>query len=204
MVRRTIPIAHSVLGMIAALSVSFGVSRALAVTPATSKVDPGEVHVAVYEAVLQSWLGTDYSPALIAEQLSSAPKANDRDLSDCLKGLDFQPPASGGPVLSSLRGMRFARKGVRLIDRADWHAADGPLVTHVNQGQTKSLDSDLDRAMAHSLISFSRIQFDRSGDWALLSFSSVCGALCGSGSTLLMHKSHNTWKVFRRCDQWIS
>lgn len=183
MVRRTIPIAHSVLGMIAALSVSFGVSRVLAVTPATSKVDPGEVHVAIYEAVLQSWLGTDYSPALIAEQLSSAPKATDRDLSDCLKGLNFPPPASGSPVLSSLRGMRFARKGVRLIDRAD---------------------SDLDRAMAHSLISFSRIQFDRSGDWALLSFSSVCGALCGSGSTLLMHKSHNTWKVFRRCDQWIS
>jgi hypothetical protein len=190
--------------MIAALSVSFGVTRALAVTPAPSKADSGEVHVAVYEAVLKSWLGTDHSPALIAEQLSSAPKATDPDLSDCVKGLDFQPPPSGGPVLSSLRGMRFARKGVHVIDRANWHPADGPLVTHVNQGQTKSLDSDLDRAMAHSLISFSRIQFDRTGDWALVSFSSVCGALCGTGSALLMHNTHNTWTVFKRCDQWIS
>lgn len=186
------------------MSISIGGNRALAVTPQPPRANSGDVPVEIYEAVLQSWLGTDYSPALVAEQLRSAPNTNDPEFSDCVKGLKFKEPARVTPVLKSLRGVHFARKGVRLIDPEKWHPADGPLVAHVNQGQTKSLDSDLSRAMAHSLISFSRIQFDRTGDWALLSFSSVCGPLCGTGSTLLMHRTNNTWKVFRRCREWIS
>lgn len=204
MARRMTPVGHPILAMAAVLLLNLVLNQALAATPPSLEVDPRQAHLAVYEAVLRSWMGTDYSPILVSEQLSSVPKAGDPDVSDCLKGVDFQPAARVTPALRSLHGARFERKGVHLVDRAKWHPADGPLVAHVNQGNSKSLDSDLDRAMAHSLISFSQIWFDRTGQWALLSFSSVCGGLCGSGSVLLMHKSSNTWKVFRRCGGWVS
>ena len=204
MVQRTTPVGRPVLAAAALLSLQLAANRVLGAIPPSPAEGTRNTQVAVYEAVMRSWLGADYSPVFVSEQLGSAPEATDPDVSDCFRGVTFQPAAPGAPALRSLRGVRFERKGVHLIDRAKWHPADGPLVTHVHQGDTRDLDRDLDRAMAHSLISFSKIEFDQSGRWALVRFSSVCGGLCGSGSTLLMHETRRAWKVFRRCGGWIS
>jgi hypothetical protein len=59
-------------------------------------------------------------------------------------------------------------------------------------------------AFAHALISFSHIRFDRDGRLALLTFSHVCGDLCGAGSTLLLKKSDDGWQVLKQCREWLS
>lgn len=64
-----------------------------------SKPSSREVQVAVYEAVLQSWLGTDHSPALVDERLSAAPKSTDANILDCLKHLDTRSAADTSTAL---------------------------------------------------------------------------------------------------------
>lgn len=175
-----------------------------AVAPASRERAPRQVQVAIYETVLQSWLGSDHRAALVNARLSPAPSATDAVNAECTRGVDFQPAAGDLSALESLRGVRFTRKGVQVIDGATWKPLDGPLMSHLNDGGPDTLKQDLDRAMAHSLITFSKIHLDRSGRWALLSFSSVCGALCGSGATYLLHRDANAWRVFRRCNGWVS
>lgn len=160
--------------------------------------------VAVYDAVLQAWLGADYRSALVDRRLLPAPSAVDRNDSNCMRGVDFHPAAGGSSALRSLRGVSFARKGVRVIDGAIWKPVDDPLMPHRAGDGPRTLNQDIDRAMDHSLITFSQIRFDTSRRWALLRFSSVCGTLCGAGSTYLMHKNSSTWTVFKRCDGWVS
>jgi len=183
----------------------WGGSHAIASPPAYADRAPGpaetpSVEIEVYEAVLRSWFGRSHSGVLVDERLGSAPQPSDEEVSDCLKGVDFRSGAS--PALESLRDAKFKRKGVRLVDGAKWHADDEQLNTAVTHGEFH--DADLERAFEHALSRFSQIQFDKDGRLALLTFSYVCGDLCGSGSTLLMKKSANRWTVMKRCRQWVS
>lgn len=205
MKRRMISVARSILGLLAVvILVIAALGPAVAGLPPSSEATSQKVQVEIYEAVLQSWLGVHHSRTLVDQRLSSAPKIMDPSVTACLKGIDFQPAVRVAPALRSLRHMHIGRKGIRIIDGAKWHSADEPLMAHLNDGGPNKPNQNLSRAMAHSLMSFSKIQFDRTDHWALLSFSSACGALCGTGSTYLMHERNDTWKVFRRCGGWVS
>jgi hypothetical protein len=153
----------------------------------------------VYEAALQSWLDQSDANVLIDERLAPAPTPSDTEISDCVEGVAF---GRGAPALDSLRGAAFKSKNVQLVDGATWQADDQELETAVARGEFH--EADLTRAFAHGLIRFSRIQFDRDGQLALLTFSHVCGDLCGSGSTLLMKKRGTVWKVAKRCRGWAA
>jgi hypothetical protein len=160
---------------------------------------PG-IEIEVYEAALQARFGRLDSNVLIDERLDSAPGVSDKEISECLEGVDFR--LGSLPTLKSLRGATFKRKGVRVVDGATWKADDEQLNNSVAQGEFH--DADLQRAFAHALSSFSQIRFDKDERLALFTFSRVCGELCGSGSTILMKKDTEGWKVTKTCRQWMS
>lgn len=54
------------------------------------------------------------------------------------------------------------------------------------------------------VLSFSRVAFDSKGNYALVYADLQCGALCGSGEWMLMHKEGREWKVVKRYLVWIS
>jgi hypothetical protein len=56
----------------------------------------------------------------------------------------------------------------------------------------------------HGLLTLSRIAFDVSRSYALLSYSYSCGGLCGEGGSLLLVKASGKWVIARRCSTQIS
>jgi hypothetical protein len=156
--------------------------------------------MAVYDAVLASWLGREQSRQFGNEQLSAPPSKNDPEIIECTKGLNFSVAPQAVQVKKSLAGVRFKRNGIELIDGSQWKPADP------GQGVAngKSVEAAVSEGFSKSLISFSQVAFSRDGEDALVKFGMVCGSLCGSGSTIHLHKSATGWAVLTRCGGWIS
>jgi len=72
---------------------------------------------------------------------------------------------------------------------------------HVTDEQ---LDNAVRTAFAGGLFTFSEIGFDRGHRRAIVSYSFVCGSLCGHGNTLILEKTGGKWKVKKQCGGWVS
>ena len=68
----------------------------------------------------------------------------------------------------------------------------------------KQVDDSVKRAFETGLFTLSEIVFDKEHRHAVVSYSFVCGALCGNGDTLILEKIGHTWKVTKRCGGWVS
>jgi hypothetical protein len=66
------------------------------------------------------------------------------------------------------------------------------------------VDQSLKRAFGSALFELSEIVFDKEHRRAVVSYSFVCGELCGNGSTLVLNKVGQGWKVAKRCGGWVS
>lgn len=186
------------------VSIPVGTARGADSTESIQPVGPtvSQIDIEVYEVVLQSWFGSSRSKIQVDEHLEVAPSLSNREVLECLQGVAFQARSGTQADDHSLRGATFKRAGIRVVDGTKWKAEDQQLESTVAKGQFR--DADLRRAFAHALTSFSHIQFDQEGILALLTFSNVCGDLCGGGSTLLMKKSVDRWKVLKRCRGYVS
>jgi hypothetical protein len=163
---------------------------------ADSSISPQEV--AIYEVVLAAWLGKERGRQFVNQELSAPPSKSDPELAECTKGFDFSVAAPD--QRKSLAGVQFKRKGIELIDGSKWKPADP------EQGiaSGESIESAVKEGFSKSLVSFSQIAFSRDGDDALVSFGMVCGGLCGSGSTIHLHKAATGWAIVGHCREWES
>ena len=164
---------------------------------ASSSPSINQEEQAVYETALSSWLGANEAPQLVNVELSAPPSASAPEFRQCAKGLRFSAP---GIAQTSLAGVAFKRRGITLIEGSRWSPVDPGQA--IREG--KSVEGAVEQGNSHSLISFSRIAFTRNGNDALVNMGMVCGMLCGSGSTLHLHKSSSRWTVVGRCGGWIS
>jgi hypothetical protein len=63
----------------------------------------------------------------------------------------------------------------------------------------------VEEAFANGLFTLSEIAFDTESNRALVSYSFICGSLCGSGNTWVFEKIGGEWKrVDRSCGGWVS
>jgi hypothetical protein len=63
----------------------------------------------------------------------------------------------------------------------------------------------VDAAFASGLLTLSEFAFDKTHRYAVMSFSFVCGALCGHGETIIFQKLNGKWnRTERRCGGWVS
>jgi hypothetical protein len=165
--------------------------------PATT-VSPDE-H-AIYEAVLNSWLGPKHGIQLVNRRLGPPPAASAPDYADCAKGLSFAENPADAPKEKILDGATFHPANIELVDRDTWRATD----PDKSIGQGKSIDSAVSEAFSKSLITFSQVSFSSDGKDALVQFGMVCGRLCGTGFTLQMHKSNDQWASVKHCNDYMS
>jgi hypothetical protein len=163
-----------------------------------SSVSPDEI--AVYEVVLSSWLGQEKGRQLVNKQLSAPPSKSDAEFKECANGLDFSGAPHAVQAKKSLTGVQLKGKGIELIDRSQWRPADPE--EGIENG--KSVEAAVREGFSKSLISLSQIAFTRDGQDALVKFGMVCGSLCGSGSTIHLHKSAKGWSILGRCGEWMS
>ena len=185
-----------------ALSLTFAGPAASQVARDAAPISRDEL--GVFEAVLNAWLGAKPGKQLINQRLGPAPSPSDPENADCVKGVRFGPEAGAGRLEGSLIGVQFSRKGLELVDGQKWSPNDRALQEAVRRGPKSGLNQALDQAFSHSLITFSRVAFSHDRKDALVSFGQVCGSLCGTGSTLRLHKTGEHWKISERCGNWIS
>ena len=159
--------------------------------------------VAIYRGILERW----NSNARGLLNVSNRTFPIDRDISDCgcLKGIEPQTMVSAAHSFRILTGDVLAGKNIRLVDEEKQ-----AVIVHSNDPNNsirggKSVETAVNVAFSTGLFSMSEIAFDKEQRRALVSYSFVCGSLCGSGGVWLFEKVDGVWKKSERvCGGWIS
>jgi hypothetical protein len=124
---------------------------------------------------------------------------------ECSRGLEVQSLVSASHSIHALTLAVLPERNIRLVD-ADTQLTiiqhDDP---HNGMARGKSVEKAVNDAFASGLLSMSEIAFDRDHRQALVSYSFVCGSLCGSGGTWLLEKVDGVWRrTDRVCGGWVS
>ena len=158
--------------------------------------------LAIYKTVLARWNEGPRSSL----NVSSRTMPLDRDISDCdcLKGMDVQSLAKATRSFHVLT-RDVLTNGARLVD-AEFQSAivvrNDPM-NSIRNGS--SVDSAVEQGFSNGLFELSEIAFDKERRRAIVSYSFVCGSLCGSGGTWLFEKVDGIWKKSERmCGGWVS
>jgi hypothetical protein len=164
----------------------------------TTAISPDER--AIYETVLTAWLEPNHGRQYVNARLSPPPVASSPDYADCVKGVRFETAAGEPPPEKILPSAAFRLPHIELIDGERWRARDPE--NAIARG--KSIGSAVGEGFSGSLISLSQISFSVDRRDALVSFGMACGRLCGTGFTLLLHRTAAEWSIVTRCGQYMS
>ena len=104
-----------------------------------------------------------------------------------------------------MTGDVLGRNNIRLVD-----ANKQAVIVQSNDPnhsirEGKSVKAAVNRAFSTGLFSMSEIALDKEQQRALVSYSFVCGSLCGSGGVWLFEKVDGAWKKSEHvCGGWVS
>ncbi|MGD0791531.1 MAG: hypothetical protein ABR920_07145 [Terriglobales bacterium] len=167
-----------------------------------------EDEVAIYRAVIQSWVSDDPTSLNVSARTfpldESSPSSGVSEC-ECLKGIQVESLLSAFHSFHYLTPDALPRRNMRLVD-ADKQA----IIVARNDpgniiGKGKPLEGAVRNAFATGLFSMSEIAFDREHRHALVSYSFSCGSLCGNGATFVFEKVGGEWKrTDRMCGGWVS
>jgi hypothetical protein len=158
--------------------------------------------VEIYKTVLARW----NQGSRTSLNVSSRTTPLDRDVSDCdcLKGIDVQSLAKATRSFHLLTRDVLTKKA-RLVD-AELQSAIAGRNDPMNSIQNgSSVKSAVEQGFSNGLFELSEIAFNKERRRAIVSYSFVCGSLCGSGGVWLFEKVDGIWKKSERiCGGWVS
>jgi hypothetical protein len=161
--------------------------------------------IAVYRAVLSTWMFGGKEPLNLAIRTDLFPMEGAFDSHECLKDLDLEPTEDN--VVHRFRPEDLALlkpANIRLVDRdaQEKEVDENDPGKAIRQG--KSIDSALKNGFAHGIAWFSEIRFDKSHTHAVVFYGFRCGSLCGNGGTAILEKANGVWKLKSQCSSWMS
>lgn len=171
--------------------------------PLTSK------QLAIYRVVLVNYLkgsGRVLNLANITEPFDEPDTA-------CVPGLDSRVAKRSASTVHRIASSFVAGTKITLVDSSRQQATikeSDPqnLMRKALDDHQKITDEQLDQSVKSAfdtgLFTLSEIAFDRDHRRAVLSYSFVCGRLCGNGNTLVLRKVGHNWKVLKRRGGWVS
>jgi hypothetical protein len=177
--------------------------------PSVSDTPLASEQIAVYRAVLGVYLkGSDgvLNLANITEPLDGIDTA-------CARGLDAGVAKESASIVHRIAPSTVADTKIDLVDSDRQQATikdNDPqnLMRKAIDDHQKITDEQLDQslkiAFGTGLFTLSEIVFDREHRRAAVSYSFVCGGLCGNGNTLVFKKVGHSWKVAKRSGGWVS
>jgi hypothetical protein len=122
-----------------------------------------------------------------------------------LRGIDPQNFARAAHSFRILTSDVLDAKNIRLVDADKQTKAVETNDPRSSIRQGKSVETAVTRAFSTGLFSVSEIAFDKEHLRALVSYSFVCGSLCGSGGVWVFEKVGGAWKKSGRvCGGWVS
>jgi len=160
---------------------------------------------AVYRAVLKQWLAGDRDPLNVSVATYPLDVLSETLTCECLKGIDHRSLLLASNSMHSLTSDILPRENVRLVDPDSRKrlAADNDMGNSI--ASNRSVETAVDEAVRNGLFSLSEIAFDTEHRRAIVSYSFVCGLLCGSGRTLVLEKICDEWKPAEfECGGWVS
>lgn len=167
-----------------------------------------EDEVGIYKAVIQEWGARDVT-SLNVSAMTSPLEANSTSTAlidcACATGIQLESLIRASRTYHKLTPEILRTERVRLVDPTK----QAPIVRTNDPANAlkrgRSLNDAVENAFAHGLFSLSEIAFDKEHKHALVSYSFVCGSLCGSGSTRIFEKTGSEWKrTTRSCGGWVS
>lgn len=195
----------------AVLLIFFGASvlgNARRAEPAKSDVPLSADEIAIYEAVLQQYVGRKEADRLNVSVRTYPFDPNSHRsgvTADCLRGIELQNLAKVVLTFHVLTPNLLTVKNMRLVDPDKQTQVVRENDPDKTMRKGKSVSQAVNDAFSTALFSLSEIAFDKENRHAVVSYSYWCGALCGHGSTLVFEKVGNTWKKMdRHCGGWIS
>ena len=159
--------------------------------------------VAIYQDVIESW--NSGSPGLLNVSNRTYPIEHEVPDCGCLKGIEVQSIADAARSFHVLTTGLLRGRAIRLVD-ADKRAV---IVRSNDPGNSthegEPIGTVVSGAFSRGLFSMSEVAFDKDHRRALVSYSFVCGSLCGSGGMWLFEKVDGVWKKSDRvCGGWVS
>lgn len=164
--------------------------------------------IAVYRAVLKEYLnGSDDGL-----NLANLTVPLDRSEKECFKGME-SADWNISPVVHRLEPTLISKTKIVLVDpdrQASAIKQNDPqnlmkkAIDDHEEVTDKQVEQSVRQAFQSALFSLSEIVFDKKHHRAVVAYSFHCGMLCGNGSTLLLKKVGQDWKVTKRCGGWIS
>ncbi|HWW18413.1 MAG TPA: hypothetical protein VNY81_07335 [Candidatus Saccharimonadales bacterium] len=167
--------------------------------------------VAVYRAVLTDYLKEDKSPLNLNSETELFDRSRDSFDQGCAKGIDLE--TTPAPMIHELDRRVATSHGIVLVDaeRQQKKIAENDPQNTIKKGvdshekvSEKQLKDSVTQAFSTGLFTFSEIAFDKQHRRAVVSYSFVCGGLCGQGRTVVLKNLGQTWKIINGCGGWIS
>jgi hypothetical protein len=178
-----------------------GAKLAVSLNPLTAE------ELAVYNAVLAGWISKDTPVVNLADRtvpLGGADPAGG-GAPGCGKGLDLEllsPTLVHEFHVGDVAKLGSAKIVLVNSKRGDQDVKENDPWKSIQKG--RSVEDSVRNGFAHGLFTLSEIQFDKKHEHAIVSYSFVCGGLCGNGATVILEKSNGGWRVAKQCDGWIS
>jgi hypothetical protein len=169
--------------------------------------------VAVYRAVLRNYMKESDGPLNVSNRTGLLQLSRPFFDKQCIEGIVLDTADNSVPVVHKLTPAVAINSKIALVDPERQQRkieSNGPEVLihkaiddHKKVTEKDSKDS-VKATIATGLFTLSEIVFDRPHRHALVSYSFVCGGLCGNGSILVLEKVGDNWKVTKTCGGWIS
>ena len=168
------------------------------VPPETTKADVA----ALYHAFLGQWLGNDKSIVFVARSAKPASSNDITRFGECSADpADQHARWVDAATIKNLEEVVGDLPRLRFVDPDTWQPEDpGTLIA---KGQ--SVEAAVETGVGHALLTLSAITFNDAHDRAAFTFSFVCGALCGTGGSVVFKKTGKRWiRQESTCGNWIS
>lgn len=163
--------------------------------------------VAVYRVVLHRWNSDARTSLNVSDRtfpLDAVSPRSSISNCECARSLEVQSLVGASHSIHALTPAVFPERNIRLVDADTQFTTIQHNDPHNGMARGKSVENAVDDAFVSGLFSMSEIAFDRDHRQALVSYSFVCGSLCGSGGTWLLEKVDGVWRRNDVCGGWVS
>ena len=181
-----------------------GCTHQVAPTPASTLIavqtEPADQsdEASIYQQFLNGWNDGGMKKLNVSISADALTPEEIKDISDCAKGESNWTPTK---PISNLTEMIGGLAYVHLVNPNKWQPTDPQDL--ISRG--RSVESAVEDGFAGGLMSLSAITFDKSHQTAALTYSFVCGGLCGNGSAVIFNKTQSGWtRAKNNCGGWIS
>ena len=156
-------------------------------------------------AIYRTFLGSYNNGSTVRLNLSNLTSTFAPSDDDCLKGVELEADGRYNSMVHRFDPRTALPGNIHLVDPEQ----QGEAVQQNDPGQEirqgKDVNSAVEAGFSAGLLTLSEVAFDKSHRYAAMSFSFVCGGLCGHGSTIVFEKKKGKWKESKRhCSVWMS